>query len=528
MRIFRYMRAKLFLISTTIFLLGCGQSDLTRPNILIIVADDLNYDSPGFTGGVAPDVTPNLDCLASESFLFKRAFGAVSVCQPSRQSMLSGLLPNHYGSAGFFPMREGTPTLPSLLAEVGYVTGNIHKKHHMMPYDSFNWAYDNEKLGLTQPDGYVGRDPEAMAEAFRKFIRHAEKENKPFFMVVNSADPHRPFYGDPHMKGGWYWGDKDLPMKTPSRVYTPEEVIVPPALPDIPGIRKDLAKYASSVRRLDDAVGECLSVLKQAGKESSTIVIFVSDNGMPLPFAKFDCYFGSNRTPLLIRLPDHGGEYQEDDEHLVSLMDITPTVLELTKTAIPENLDGKSLVPFLENRSPEDWREFLVFLRNDDIYYPEGIKNALKRNPDFITILEKKGWVLRPDHPEKGTYSRRKEMRTFFDGRFGYIYNNWYREDGLKISPLGAGVPYSDPSLNAMRMASKEDSAIQDRYQYYLLREPEELYDWSEDPGSHHNLIDDPDYADILIRAREGLLNWMISSNDTLTDEYDYFLDQEK
>ena len=521
----KYSGIHILIVLSSAFFWACGREESQVPNILLIVADDMNYDSPGFAGGVAPDVTPNIDRLASEGFIFGKAFSTVSVCQPSRQSMLSGLLPMHYGSAGFFPMREGTPTLPSILGEAGYLTGNIHKKHHMLPLESFSWAYDNKRLGLNDPDGVVGRDPEAIAGALRRFIEAADRENKPFFMVVNSADPHRPFHGDPVQKGSWFWGDGSTKLKDPSRIYRPEEVIVPPTLPDLPGIRKDLAKYASSVRRLDDTVGECLKVLDELNKDVSTLVIFVSDNGMPLPFAKFDCYLGSNRTPLIMRWPELIQSPGADHEHLVSLMDITPTVLELLGLAVPATLDGMSLLPILENRSPEIWRESIVFLRNEDIYYPGGIKGGLKGDPEFIEKLEGNGWRIRPDHPQEGCYSRSKEMRTYFDGRYGYLYNHCYRENGLEAGSLGAIVPYPDPSMNAMKMNSREDEMIGERFDFYLRRAHEELYDWSVDPGSRYNLARDPEFEHVLSKSRKGLLQWMLSSDDPLADVYQNFIE---
>lgn len=518
------LRIKILFVFVVILVNAGVKAQVGRPNVLLIVADDLNYDSPGFAGGVAPEVTPNIDRLAGESFRFNMAFATVSVCQPSRQSMLSGLIPHHYGSAGFFPMKQGTPTLTSMLGESGFLTGNIHKKHHMLPAGSFNWDYDNKSLGLTDPDGIVGRDPEAIAGALHRFIELADKNDQPFFMVVNSADPHRPFYGDKVQPGSWYWGSEEIKLKDPSRVYKAEEVIVPPTLPDIPDIRKDLANYASSVRRLDDTMGECLQVLNAMHKDSSTLVIFVSDNGMPLPFAKFDCYIGSNLSPLLMRWPGHIRSGKVDNEHLVSLMDITPTVLELTGLPVPGSLDGRSLVTILEGKTPEEWRQSVVFIRNDDIFYPEGIKGGLKNNPSFINDLELNGWVSRPDHPQEGTYSRKKEIRTYYDGRIGYIYNNCYKENGMQNGALGSIVPYFDPSLRAMKNASSEDPAIEERYEFYLLREREELYDWSADPGSQNNLINDPDYSEVLFEARKGLLQWMLSSGDPLEEDYQDFL----
>ncbi|MFC2115402.1 sulfatase [Bacteroidota bacterium] len=489
-------------------IIDTNEEEVSQLNILLITADDMSYGSPGFTGGVAPDVTPNIDRLANESFSFEKAFASVAVCQPSRQSMLSGLYPHNYGSAGFFPMKDGVSTLPSLLRAAGYVTGNINKTGHMLPKESFNWTFEAGRSGYDDN----GRDPEALAGALRRVIELAGEQKKPFFMVVNSSDPHRPFYGDDE--------EVDSQSKVPSRIYGPEEVSLPPTLPDLPGIRIDLAKYASSVRRLDDAVGECLKVLEEKQKVSSTLVIFTSDHGMPLPFGKFDSYLESDHTPLLFRWPEYIPEPVVDSLHLVSLMDLTPTILELGGLPVPDNLDGESLVPFLENRSPETWRESIVFLRNQDIYYRLGFSS-----PELISERESQGWVSRPDHPNEGTYSRDKEQRSYYDGQYGYIYNNCYREDGLEIGPLGVIVPYNGTSIRAMNEAAATDMSVKERYEFFLLRAPEELYDWSSDPGGWYNLAGDPEYSEVLQEARNGLLQWMKSSKDPLTEIYQNYVD---
>lgn len=518
---------KHFLHTLQLFLLTCLavglHAESKRPDILLIVADDLNYDSLGFVkGGVAPEVTPNIDRLHSESFSFDRAFTTASVCQPSRQSMLSGRLPHNYGSGGFFPMAEGTPTLVNWLRKAGYLTGNIHKVHHMLPESSFKWHFDNERLGLTAPDGVVGRDPEAIAGGLGRLIEAADKKGKPFFAVVNSADPHRPFHGDPVSAGDFFWGYKqeDIVLKDPSRIYYPEEVVIPNTLPDLPGIREDLAKYASSVRRLDDTVGACLETLEKLDKGENTLVIFVSDNGMPLPFGKFDCFLGSNQTPLLVRWPGKIRKPTVDKEHLVSLMDLTPTILELVGLPVTDGLDGRSLVPILEGKTPGDWRESIVWLRNSDIYYGDGINRALESRPNFKEEIEARGWVYRPDHTSPDTYFREKEIRCYFDGRYGYIYNHCFDPDALDNNPLGLIVPYGDPTARAMSLHSKSDPVVAARYQHYLLRAKEELYDWSKDPGSQHNLASDPEHAARLARARSGLLQWMKASGDPLADAF--------
>lgn len=497
---------------------ACAEN--VKPNILLIVADDLSYDSLGYAGGVAPSVTPNIDVLRKQGISFKKAFNSVSVCQPSRQSMLTGLLPHNYGSFGFFPIKKNVATLPALLAKAGYLTANIHKKHHMLPEALFGWHHDNKSLGLHDPDGVVGRDPEAFAQGLKKLIKFAEDRGAPFFLVANSADPHRPFHGDQVTPSTFFGRDKVV-IKNPSRIYSADEVTVPPELPDLPGIREDLARYASSVRRLDDTVGACLEVLEVSSKTDSTIVLFVSDNGMPLPFAKFDTYLSSNRTPFLIRLPDRSVAGRVDESHLVSLMDVTPTVLELVGLSVPEGFDGRSLLPLIKGTDINDWRDEIVFLRYEDIYYGEGIEHRLRFEPDFISTLKKRGWQPRPDHPEAGTFSRERQQRCYFDGRFGYIFNDWYRPDGLEFSPLGAGVPYKDRSFNSMNKVAGQNQAVLERVQHYLLRAPEELYDWTKDLGSQVNLVENPEFATQLKKSREKLRNWMRVNHDPLLKNYE-------
>ena len=111
-------------------------------------------------------------------------------------------------------------------------------------------------------------------------------------------------------------------------------------------------------------------------------------------------------------------------------------------------------------------------------------------------------------------------MRTFFDGRYGYIYNHCFDSDGLENNPLGLIVPYSDSTARAMSLNSKKDPDVKARYQHYLLRAREELYDWSKDPGSQNNLVDDPEYAEVLEKLRIGLFKWMQQTADPLSSTF--------
>lgn len=174
-------------------------------------------------------------------------------------------------------MADGTKTVVTRLRNVGYFSANFYKYWHMKPYSSFPWNLTENLVTLEGrvPGQQIGRAPTILGEATRKAIQAATASDQPFFLVVNSADPHRPFHGSP-----WERTLKNNIVEEPSRIYDPSEVTVPHPLPDIPGVREDIARYASSVRRLDDMVGRCLEELEASGLANNTIVMFVSDNGM--------------------------------------------------------------------------------------------------------------------------------------------------------------------------------------------------------------------------------------------------------
>src|SRR5512142_2767113 len=86
-----------------------------RPNILLITADDMNWDTPGCFGGSVPGITPNIDRLASQGMRFERAHVTVAVCQPSRSALMTGRYPYRNGAEGFGPIRTDVPTLQEQL-----------------------------------------------------------------------------------------------------------------------------------------------------------------------------------------------------------------------------------------------------------------------------------------------------------------------------------------------------------------------------------------------------------------------------
>src|SRR5262249_38157655 len=143
--------------------------------------------------------------------------------------------------------------------------------------------------------------------------------------------------------------------KDPAEVkYDSKDIVVPPFLPDRPDVRADLADYHQSATRMDRGVGELLRVLSEAGVLEDTLIIFISDNGIPFPGAKTTLYEAGVHLPLIIAGP--GVPEGRTNEGLVSFIDLAPTFLDAAKAAGPKyKLPGRSLLPILKEDHPKGW-----------------------------------------------------------------------------------------------------------------------------------------------------------------------------
>ncbi|MDE2741888.1 MAG: sulfatase-like hydrolase/transferase [Gemmatimonadota bacterium] len=147
--------------------------------------------------------------------------------------------------------------------------GFLGKVPHSTPYQTFQWDMARDQSHLGQ-----GRNPEVYYQYAKGFVQDAIAGDRPFFLMANSHDPHRPFYGND--KPEWY-SELNPPAVPPSRIFAPEEVIVPGFLPDIPDVRLEIAEYYNSVRRCDDTVGRLLDVLDEMGVAENTLVMLIDD-----------------------------------------------------------------------------------------------------------------------------------------------------------------------------------------------------------------------------------------------------------
>lgn len=444
-----------------------------RPNILVITVDDMNADSVGVFGSQVPAITPHIDALAKQGIRFENAHVQVANCMPSRNVMWSGRYPHSNGVEGFLPVAQpGYPTLGDVLRSEGYFTAIRHKLKDSTPYTPFPW---DRVLDDHAPGGRPHRkDARSYGLSVTDGIASARAANKPFFLLINVADPHLPFFGldkkghpveDPHI---------------PSRIYQASDVEVPGFLPDHPVVREELAHYFSSVRRADDAVGAILEALAHSGQADNTLVMFVSDHGMPFPFAKTQLYHRSTHTPLILRWPRGMGVGTVDSSHLVSAVDFMPTLLEAAGAPLPDGLQGYSFLDLLVEQAPRD------------------SDSAPPARPEYVIkeYNQNSGWQRAP-------------MRAVQSERYLYVFNPWSNgKRTLKSATL------KTRTYQTMEALSATDEAMAARIHHLRHRSVEEFYDLQSDPDCLHNLVDEAAVRVALERHRSWLGQWMQRTED--------------
>jgi len=438
------------------------------PNILIVTVDDMAYNSVGVFGCRISGITPNIDKLAVEGMKFTYAFVNTAVCQPCRESLQTGRYPHNNGAEGFEPINSDVPTLSEQLRKAGYINGILGKEIHLQPVEKFCWDYIPF---ITEKDSVwrnsFGRNPKFYHDYSAQFFKMAKEKNKPFFLLANSQDPHRPFAGSADDTAEF--GNRRPPL---TRQYSPEDVYVPGYLPDIPNVRKEVAQYYGSVHRADQSVGGVLDALKESGMAENTLVIFLSDHGAAFPFSKSQCYFNSDKTPLIIKWPHKVKPGSVDSTHMISGIDLMPTILDALGLPLVPHLDGRSYLPLLFGKK-QSGRTYVY--------------------ATFYQIFAK----------------IRYPMRALEDKNFGYIYNFW--SDG-KLAMTGDAT--SGLTWKAMVKAGQTDPYIAQRVELYKHRVPEEFYDFKKDPNGLHNLVNDPAYSSEVQKFRDKMLELMRNFND--------------
>lgn len=450
----RNVSVQILLVLFLMPLLHAGQG---APNILFIVLDDLNADDVGVYGCPIPQTTPCIDQLAMEGMRFDNAFITSPNCSPSRNSLQTGRYPSTNGVRGFYNVKPNYRILPEELRKAGYFAACINK-----PRDTtVNTNYDDYWDWVDIFKGTPKRDPAHYAAKLSEVVEIARKAGKPFYAVVNIADPHYPIWGDKQsIKLGF---DK----VRPSRIFKVNEVKTPAYLVDDPEVRQEMAQYYTSVRKGDDCAGAVLSVLEEKRLSHNTLVILISDHGAPFPFAKSSLTNNGIKVPWIIRWPGVVKKGSVNDSHLISAIDFMPTLLDIAGVQADEGIEGESFLPLLKGEEMKSRRYI----------YAEYNENAGGHPFPSITIRGK---------------------------RFGYIFNAWATGDYKFIVANNFKKPFK-----RMELLARTDPKARKRFDYYMNRTVEEFYDYDSDPHAFNNLIRNPEHSETIRSFRAELERWL-------------------
>lgn len=446
-----------------------------RPNLVLIIADDMNWDDCGAYGHPAIR-TPHIDSLAAEGMLFHRAWLTTNSCSPSRSSILTGRYPHNTGAEQLhWPLPPDSRTFAKVLKDAGYYTAAAGKWHlGRAVKDHFDRIYEASAAGFVLPSGKDGEAPKMIAaqpsgcEDWEKALDD-RPQDKPFMMWLAALDPHREY--------------TEGTLDPPHRAL---DVIVPPHLPDTPNVREDLRLYYDEIGRLDTYVGKVVAKLKQQGVDDNTMILFISDNGRPFPRDKTSLYDGGIRTPWIVRWPAKVAAGTTTNA-LVSAVDIAATFSQLAGIAQPDReyftLEGKSFVNVL-NDPGSSHRQF---------------------------AFAEDHWHDYEDH-----------ARCVTDGQFKLIRNDYVDLPPTPSADAGRGLTWQN-------MLKLQESGDLTEYQQTCFRSPRpqwELFDLRRDPGELNNRINDPAFETVASRLQEALSQWTAETGDYIPsrrtpDEFD-------
>jgi arylsulfatase A len=351
--------------AATVMLLGLGfaaHAKAPKPNIIIVLADDLGYGDVGAYGATRIR-TPHLDRMAREGAMLTSFFASANVCTPSRAGLLTGRYAARSGLAvgvlqahSTYGLPESEITLPELLRDAGYRTAMLGKWHlgsklNFWPinhgFERFwgvPWSNDFRILPLYRGTQII-EEPLVQETFADRLVQEAktiiaEPSDKPFFLYVSHIAPHVPLRPGPRFRG-----------------------------------QSQAGLYGDFVEELDWTMGELFAALRAAGKDRNTIVLFTSDNGPwfegssgPLRDRKGSTFEGAFGVPFIARWPGMIPRGVRSDEMAMNI-DLLPTLAALSGATLPRDrvIDGKDIWPLLSRRAATTPHERLLFFSNEHI-----------------------------------------------------------------------------------------------------------------------------------------------------------------
>jgi len=417
----------ILLISLLYFNPFYAQQESKTPNIVFYLSDDQDLLDYGVYGN--PNVqTSNADLLASQGMKFSNFYTGQAICAPSRSQIFTGMYPVKNGCmANHIGVKPDIKSITSLLKESGYEVV-LAGKSHVKPNKVFDWTHyfpkiNNRYLPLEQIDDYL------------------KNVNNPFCLIIASDYPHGPY---PQTSN-----------------YSKADIFKLPYDPSYIGNHKP--GYYQNIQDDNDQLGQVLNMVDNYGLKENTMFIYASDHGLS---GKWSLKEQGLRVPFIVRWP---GKIKPNttSETLLTLVDVLPTILEVSNTEIPSEIDGKSFLETLNGSK----------MKIHDYVFGVSTRQNIRDCKIF------------PSRMIRG--NRYKLIRNF---------------NSVEVVNSNLG---DNPVINEFAKIGAES---------FPNVPYEELYDLEKDPYQKVNLIDNPKYKKTRNRLSVALENWMKSQEDFLLD----------
>jgi arylsulfatase A-like enzyme len=434
-----------------------------RPNILFIFTDDHANHAIGAYGSTI-NKTPQLDRLAAQGMLFRNSFVTNSLCAPSRAAILTGKYSHLNGLLTNRDTFDGSQvTFPKLLTEAGYSTALIGKWHLKSQPTGFEHyeilygqgSYYNPRMNRNGHEvKHVGYTTDLITDLTLQWLEEGRDKTKPFMLMTQHKAPHGRW--EPALRHLKMYDNEDIPepatlfydfsgrgpasklhkmgiademneyrlMIQYSSQFTPEQFEIfdgffkPRNQPYIEGdfsgkertrwhYQRFIKNYLRCIAAVDENTGRLLDYLDRTGLAKNTMVVYSSDQGFYLgDYGWFDkrwMYELSLRTPLIVRWP---GIIQpgSSSSELVLNLDLPQTFLEVAGLQPPSSMQGRSLVPILKGRAPDDWRSSIYYHYYEGgghgVPKHEGVRTQSHKLIHFYTLNEWELYDLEKDPGE--------------------------------------------------------------------------------------------------------------------------------
>jgi len=381
-----------------------------RPNILLVVVDDLRFDDFGAAGHPFARTT-HLDRLAREGAQFKNFFAVTPLCSPSRANILTGLETRHHGildNTDRSPRSHALPTFARNLHAAGYHTGFIGKWHmgnDPTPRPGFDyWVAMKGQGEVADPElyenGRLARVPGYVTDIFTEravsFLQ--QRRTAPFLLILShkALHPNKVQRADGTTEaigeGGFIPAERHKTLYAGAQPARRGNYAVPPRgkpalerpIPGLKPLGPDTVTPDETIRErlrmlaaVDEGLGQIFAALEKQGTLNQTVVMVIGDNGYfygehGLSEERRLAYEESVRLPLLVRYPPQVKAGAEPTGMALTT-DLAPTILELAGAPALPGIDGRSLVPLFA-RTPADWRKSFLIEYTTDIVFPRTLK----------------------------------------------------------------------------------------------------------------------------------------------------------